>query len=300
MGISSRIYLFPDDGSLRRIPKRISNELPHGNDAIPEYASTRQRVAQIIVESEDGKPVRILDARGFHWTFDADGRIDEDLQRSFHEHMDVFGAAERARRTRVVDLVPEIKKRELKARHEWTLSAEDLDRIAADIWPGVNGPAPEVDVVKGAKPKKPALTNEARWALQRLNDSVNAIKRELDGLSERGLKGLAFEAVRMSTVDDEAIWRGIADESKRKEAIRAAHRTGRGEWYAVLEVSRAHRTLPYLWEEVAIAHAKCSSRKEAVEAGRRLMAEKADWLDVDIQLEVSLRSALEWRPEEWE
>ena len=28
------------------------------------------------------------------------------------------------------------------------------------------------------------------------------------------------------------------------------------------------------------------------------MAEKADWLDVDMQLEVLLRSALEWRPEE--
>ena len=129
---------------------------------------------------------------------------------------------------------------------------------------------------------------------------MNAITIELGGLSERALKGLAFEAMRMSTLGDEAIWRGVADEAKRCETIRAAHRTGRGEWYAVVEVSREDRDHPHIFEQVTVAHVKCASQKEAIEAGRKLMAEKAGWLDGGTTVEVTLRSALEWRREDWE
>ena len=30
------------------------------------------------------------------------------------------------------------------------------------------------------------------------------------------------------------------------------------------------------------------------------MAEKVDWVDADMDVSVNVRSALEWRPEEWE
>ena len=154
--------------------------------------------------------------------------------------------------------------------------------------------------VKGKAPRKPPLTQEARWALQKLNDHVNAIKHELSNLSERALKGLAFEAIRSSMWEDETLWRGVADEAHRLEAIRAAYRTGRGDWYAVVEVARASRDYAYLCEQVTVAHEKCSSRKEAVEASRRLMSEKASWMDADIELSVNVRSALEWRPDDWD
>ena len=139
--------------------------------------------------------------------------------------------------------MPEIKRKEQEAKENWTLTAEDLDRIAADLWPSVHGPADEVTSVKGTKPKRPPLTYEAKHALQRLVDNVIQINGILDGLTERALKGLAFEAVRSSTFQDEALWQGIADEAKRREQIRAAHRTGRGEWYAVLEIARANLNL---------------------------------------------------------
>lgn len=238
----------------------------------------------ILVEDDDGRPLRILDARGYHWTFDDAGRIDEDLRNSLIDRMDAFDKAERGMRMRVVDLVPEIKKHELLAKLEWTLSAEDLDRIAADLWPGIHGPAPDVTTVKGKAPRKPALTNDARYALQRLNGYVNAIKNELQNPSERALKGLAFEALRTGLWEDEVIWRVVADFAKQAEAIRAAHRTGRGEWYAVVEVARVSRDYAYLFEEIAVAHEKCPSRQAAVEAGRKLMAEKVDWVGADIEV----------------
>ena len=300
MGISFRHYLFLEDGSLRRLPQRIVDELPTGREAIPEFAGTRQRVAYVVLENAEGRPRRILDARGEYWTFDDEGRVDRDMNRRMVELLDRVAEPPSARRGPVVDLVPELKKREQQARNEWTLTADDLDRIAADLWPGVHGPAPDVVSVKGKAPRKPPLTQEARWALQKLNDHVNAIKNELSNLSERALKGLAFEAIRSSMWEDETLWRGVADEAKRLEAIRAAHRTGRGEWYAVVEVARASREYAYLWEQITVAHEKCSSRKDAVEASRRLMAEKASWMDADIELSVNVRSALEWQPDDWQ
>ena len=57
MAISIRYYLLLDGGSLRR----IANELPFGRDAIPEFAGTRQRTADVVLELQDAKPVRIVD-----------------------------------------------------------------------------------------------------------------------------------------------------------------------------------------------------------------------------------------------
>ena len=165
---------------------------------------------------------------GFFWMFDAEGRLEDDMRANFHARMDAEEAARRGRAGRVVSLVPEIKRKEQEARDNWTLSAEDLDRIAADLWPGVHGPADEVTSVKGSKPKRPPLTYEAKHALQRLADNVIQISSILDGLTERALKGLAFEAARSITFQDEAVWQGISEEAKRREQIRAAHRTGRG------------------------------------------------------------------------
>ena len=56
MGISFRHYLFAEDGSLRRLPQRIVDELPSGRDAIPEFAGSRQRVAYVVLENADGRP----------------------------------------------------------------------------------------------------------------------------------------------------------------------------------------------------------------------------------------------------
>ena len=61
-----------------------------------------------------------------------------------------------------------------------------------------------------------------------------------------------------------------------------------------------HEPALHVWEEVAVAHEKCSSRKGAVDAGRRLMAEKAEWVGPDMEISVNVRSALEWRPDDWE
>ena len=41
---------------------------------------------------------------------------------------------------------------------------------------------------------------------------------------------------------------------------------------------------------------KCASREDAIDAGRKLMTEKASWLAPDTSLEIAIYSALEWKP----
>jgi hypothetical protein len=55
VALSLRSYLFEEDGTIKRI---------FGNDAMPQYANTIQRVVAVIVENEDGKPLRIVSAQG--------------------------------------------------------------------------------------------------------------------------------------------------------------------------------------------------------------------------------------------
>lgn len=297
MAISVRHYLFLDDGSLRRVPRRILDGLPFGLDAIPEFAGTRQRQAQVVIENEDSKPLQILDVLGSFWDFDDDGKIDEGLHESMRGWMGLLGDDKAKRRAgTVVDLVPELKKKELHAKHRWTPTADEVNLIAADIWPGINGPAPAVESVKGTAPKKPPLSYRAKDALATISRDVAMIQNQLTGLREAELKALVFEAHQMASFPDDvpSIWRGIAEAAEHQKAIVAAHRTGRGEWYAVVEAMRDETD--HIVRNVATAHVKCSSRKEAIVAGRKLLAEKADWLGEGTRLEVALYSALEWQP----
>jgi hypothetical protein len=77
MGISSRHYLFADDG-LYRLSHRMRSGLARGRDALPQYAGTRQKVASVIVQNENGKPTRILEASGSYY---ANGKVDVEVVR---------------------------------------------------------------------------------------------------------------------------------------------------------------------------------------------------------------------------
>ena len=299
MGISVRHYLFLEDGSLRRVPRRILDGLPFGLDAIPEFAGTQQRHAQVVIDNEGGKPLQILDVLGSFWEFDEEGKIDEGLHRSMTGWMDLVADNKAKRRAgTVVDLVPELRKKEHHAKHRWTPTADEVNLIATDIWPGINGPAPAVESVKGTAPKKPPLSYRAKDALAAIGRDLAMIQNQLEGLRENELKAIAFEAHRMASFVDDgpSIWKGIAEAAERQKAIAAAHRTGRGEWYAVVEASRLEEE--NIMRTIATAHVKCSSRKEAIVEGRKLLAAKAEWLGEEIRVEVALYSALEWQPHE--
>ena len=85
--MSSRYYLFPDEGEPLTLSRRLVQGLVFGKDALPQYAGTRQRVATVYLEMEGGKPLRISGAQGEYFVFDEKGDIRRGLTRSAGDFM---------------------------------------------------------------------------------------------------------------------------------------------------------------------------------------------------------------------
>ena len=98
--------------------------LAHGNDAMPQYAGTKQKAADVIVEVENGKPVRIAKADGNFLIFDNKGQVHRGLAAGGMEAMETFAALERAERrssSTVVDLAPKLKREKWERDNRWTI-----------------------------------------------------------------------------------------------------------------------------------------------------------------------------------
>jgi hypothetical protein len=295
VAISSRFYIFEEGGALKRVPQRIHDALVFGEDAIPEYADTRQRVAQVLIENESGKPVRILDVQGSYWIFDKQGRIDKGLQSRLALAMEFAFSSPTNRKGKVVDLRPELKRKKFEEEHRWELTVEEVNRITADLWPTL-ADAKEVHTVKGKAPKRPPLTHEAKHAIAEIEAKLYSIGSELENLSEPALKGLAFEANRLARGSSESrrLWSAVALEADHQREIKARHRTGKGVFYAILHIW--HHVSSREMREADTIEVKCQGKKAAVEAARRLLADNAHRFSGDVTIEAEVISELEWSP----
>jgi hypothetical protein len=63
MGLSSRYYLFADDG-LYRMSNRVNSDLVNGELVFPQYAGTKQKVAIVVLQNEGRKPAKIFEVNG--------------------------------------------------------------------------------------------------------------------------------------------------------------------------------------------------------------------------------------------
>jgi hypothetical protein len=273
--------------------------LCHGEDAMPQFAGTKQKVANIIVDVEDGKAARIVNATGTYLHFDAKGKVHESLQRGGWEAMETFEALERSKRIRpskVVDLSPKLNREKWEREHHWEPSANDLDLISADLWKMKKALPVQVQVVqaKGSKPIAPPLTHEAREAVREIQTHIFGIDGKLEFLTEPALKGLAFEARSLASKDsNNAVWLGVAGLADRRREILARYRTGSGVWYASVDVLRWDHSR-HSGETESLVHEKCNSKKEAEEAARRLLAENAKYFSTENSVEARVVCDLEW------
>jgi hypothetical protein len=293
MPIGVRSYVFEDSGAVKHVPRRVIQGLYADEDAIPEYAGTRQRVAEVVVENENGKPIRILDARGHFWTFDEAGHLKRDPPNFHfgpHRPKDQDGKV-------VVDLRPKLEEKQWLAKHRWDLTKDDIDSLTLAIWPQAAPEIGRVGSVKGSAPRVPAMTNAGREALTKMFGAVHDISESLGDLSEAALKGLIYETQRIGRMYNEQvpIWDGIAAHIEKVREIRARHRSGKGTWYAVVNV--------LLWNDehtdgrsIETFHRACNGKAAAVEAARELLAESARHFDENVTLEAEVRSDLEWAP----
>jgi hypothetical protein len=150
-------------------------------------------------------------------------------------------------------------------------------------------------VAEGKAPRKPPLTREGRNALAEIGAKIGLISWQLTQLTEPALKGLAFEVRRTAEYGDEpGLWRGLADECDRQREILARHRTGKGVWYAVIELLYAEDRNTS--RSVDLAYERCEGKKAAIEATRRLLAENASKFDDRVSVQPSVYCELEWTP----
>lgn len=297
MSISVRFYLFTDRG-LERVSQRVMDGLVQGQDAMPQFAGTKQKVAQVIIELEEGKPARITRADGSFIHFDAAGKAHESFVNSGFEGMETFDALERSKRikskSKVVDLSPKLNREKWEREHRWDLSKDDLDLISADLWKMKKAEVAKVVQAKGVNPAPPPLTSEARNAVREIQTHIFGIQGKLEFLTEPALKGLAFEARSLASKElDEAIWLGVAAAADRRREILARNRTGSGIWYASVDVTRWDPS-QHTGRCESFVHEKCSSKKGAEEAARRLLAENAKHFSAETSVEARVVCDLEW------
>jgi hypothetical protein len=86
---------------------------------------------------------------------------------------------------------------------------------------------------------------------------------------------------------------GIANAVDRKKEIAARYRTGKGVWFAVVEVMKWHPTRNS-GEVTGTFETRCEGRKAAVLAARQMLAEKAALFSDDVTVEASVKCDLEW------
>lgn len=289
--MSSRHYLFPDDGQPLRLSKRLVEGLIFGKDALPQYAGTRQKVASIILEMDGAKPQRILSAQGAYFIFDATGDIRRGLTRSAGDILNAAYSPSEANGT-VVSLHSKLTKKRAEEEHRWTVGKNELDRIAADIWP--KSSSDRLKSVQGVSAKRPPLTFDARLALDEATGDLWKIAHAIDELKEPSLKGFAYEARTRGEAFPEHrhLYQAIAQMADERLEIVRRRRVGKGVWYAVVDV--------IMWDDNRVGtnvgryHEECSGKQAAVVAARKLLAEHAGDFAENITVEAEVLTDLEW------
>ena len=169
-----------------------------------------------------------------YWLFDKEGKLDLEPSHAWFRLSDPF----RAPKGKVVDIRPEIERSKWRADNLWDITAEDLGRLTAALWPGIAQQPEEVAAVKGKAARKPPLTSDARDALRDIVGKTGSIGRKLEELTEPGLKGFAYAAREHARTypGERLLWEAIAAEADRHREINARHRTGKGVFYASLTI----------------------------------------------------------------
>jgi hypothetical protein len=106
---------------------------------MPQFAGTKQRTAEIMLELEGGRPLRIVRAAGSYFHFDQDGALHSVAEAAIYL-LDTRQPLERVKNappSKVVDLAPVLNRRRVEREHRWELSREELDMVARDIWKAI-------------------------------------------------------------------------------------------------------------------------------------------------------------------
>lgn len=301
MGWGHRYFIFGDDGSLRRIPLELANELVLGG-ALSEFAGQSLRVAAVTLELDRRQPVRIVLLQGSIWHFDKEGRVQPSLARSAVEVLGMTHYDQAiARREGIVDLSTEFRRRQWERLNRWEPTPADITRIVHAIWPEQAGRHVEkVRSIETSWKRRVPVSRQAKYIIGECRSHVWAIRHQVGKLEDSDFKGFAVEAAEHAAqaedVVEAAIWEGVARAAERELERRRAWKARKGRWYAVVErtVWEGHdrsrgRSDVMEWVEAA-------GKDAAVEAGRELLRKHADQFDENTTVDVEIYPEIDWQP----
>lgn len=287
--MSSRHYLFPEQGDPMRLSARLVNGLVHGDASLRELSGTRQKILGVVLEMENGKPREIVHTEGSFFEFDEEGSIRRGLTEALRLGMNIahFPAGDSA----VVSITPRLDKKKLREEHRWEPTAPELDRVAADIWPKTK--SDRLKPYKPAVPPRQPLTFEAKSALADISQHFNMFKLRIDMLKDRGLKSFRDETRELAETDPDfrPLNRALYEMAEWELARRAQRKSGNGTWYAIVEVMFERDG----YSEAVERHTeRCEGRKAAILAVRRMLAEHAQKFSEQTTVEAEMLTEMEW------
>jgi hypothetical protein len=292
MARTVRYFLFEQDGAIKRISKRIMDGLSQGDDALPGYAGSRQKVLEVIVDNEDGKPQAIDHFNGMFLDFDGEGRVDHSLRKSLAAAMDIAFARE-VNEDNVVSLKPRRERQIWQEKHRWTPTRAELDRVAEDL---VRKPGHKAFAnVAGVKARRAPLTYEAKSAVREVRAKLSMLAWPIGHLSERALPGFIDEARRLAVdePEDQYFWEAAALEGERQRELKRLRRTGKGRWVAVFQLFR-HVSSTEMRQDV-VEHRECEGEQAAISALKVLVREHCDLVGPSHSIEARTMPILEWQ-----
>lgn len=268
---------------------RLVDGLVLGKETLPQFSETRQRVLSTNVDVDEGKPQRLTSTEGTIWIFDHEGGIQAGLREAFALTMELMPTPKKD--ATVVELRPRVKKNILEEEFRWEPGKHDIERVVADIWPKQK--SDRLKALNSNTKRKPPLTYEARRAIGATSEAFWKIPYEIEKLKEPSLRSFMAEARHRSNHDPDFshLYRAIADMAEWQLEIEKRRRTGKGVWYAVVEVM--------MWrdgvgEAVSRYYERCSNRDDAVAAARCLLAKHAHEFSDMTTVEAELLTDLEW------
>lgn len=292
VAFSVRLYLFEEDGSIKTIPRRTAEGCFKGDDALPAYAGTRQRVLEVLISNEDRRPQAIQHANGIYLEFDQDGRVHESVMEDLREVMN-HAFPDLQDEGNVVSLSPRRERQIWEEKSRWKPTKAELDLIVADLArkPGQKS----LPKVIGVALKRPALTYEAKAEIREIGSKLPTIGWGIGQLSEKALPGFIAEARRRAQAEpeEEFYWEATARLAERHRELKSLRRTGKGSWVAVFQLFR--HTGPSSMEEIFVEHRDCNGEPAAIAALKDLVREHHDKVGPSVSIEARTMPALEWQ-----
>jgi hypothetical protein len=190
-----------------------------------------------------------------------------------------------------------------EAKHRWKPGPLEINQMIHAIWQKDAGrPVAPPEVVIGTSKKRVPMTHEAKATFREIHSNNWRIIHAIADMSDQSLK--AFRQLlgeeQMSGAERPgdhmmtALYAGFAAAVDGEFASRARWKNSKGVWYAVVTIYR--EVSKGMSETAAEFFEKCTGKKAAISATRKLLAQHADKFDQGISLEADVYPEGEWAP----